>query len=344
MTSKERLLATMRFEKTDRVPVAPWQFGRVDRESALGRELLAKTDIMVDIGISGDPILGKGAKTETEQLGDTTVTVLHTPKGDLTHKYRRTEITGATVEFFLKGPEDIEKMLSIPYEAPEIDASNYFKLQEFLGDDGMALVGFATGVAIPASWFSPEGFCLAWADEPELVEKLVAVMNERLVDWIDELGEMGVEAFRLVGGEYASVQLGPDAFQRLCVQYDRELVAIMHKHGAIAHYHNHGPTMRFLEQFVEIGMDSTDPFEAPPWGNCDLREARRRMGDKVAILGNLDDMEIINQLPTEQVLAMARERLEAAGDRGFILGGTSSGTYGEHAARNFIAMAEMLSG
>ena len=344
MTSRERILAAMRFEKTDRAPVAPWQFARVDRNSPLGRELLAKTDMMVDTGIGGDPILGKGAKSVSEQIGDTTVTVLTTPKGDLTSRYRRTEITAATVEFFLKGPEDIEKMLSIPYEAPEIDASNYFKLREFLGDDGLALVAFATGVAIPASWFSPQEFCLAWADEPDLVEKLVQVCNERLMDWIDRLGEMGVDAFRLVGGEYASVQLGPDAFQRLCVKYDRELVAIMHKHGAIAHYHNHGPTMRFLEYFAEIGMDSADPFEAPPWGDCDLKEARRRMGDRVAILGNLDDMEVINQLPTEQVLAIARERLEAAGDRGFILGGTSSGTYGEHGARNFIAMAEMVSG
>ena len=60
--------------------------------------------------------------------------------------------------------------------------------------------------------------------------------------------------------------------------------------------------------------------------------------------GNLDDMEVLNKLPTEQVLAIARERLEAAGDRGFMLGGTTSGTFGEHGARNFIAMAEMVAG
>jgi uroporphyrinogen decarboxylase len=342
MTSRERILAAMRFDKTDRTPVSPCGFGHVDRHGPLGRELLAKTDMMVDTGIGGDAILGQGAISTGEQLGDTTVTVLRTPKGDLTSKYRRTEITGATIEFFLKGPEDIEKMLSIPYEEPVIDASSFFKLREFIGEEGLAMAAFATAVAIPASWFSPEGFCLAWADAPELVEKLVEVCNERLVDWIDRLGEMGVDAFRLVGGEYASVQLGPDAFQRLCVKYDRELVAIMHKHGAIAHYHNHGPVMRYLDYFAEIGMDSIDPMEAPPWGDCDLREARRRLGNQVCFLGNLDDMEIINQLPTEQVLAIARERLEAAGDRGLLLGGTSSGTYGEHAARNFIAMAEMV--
>ena len=53
-------------------------------------------------------------------------------------------------------------------------------------------------------------------------------------------------------------------------------------------------------------------------------------------------MEVVDKLPTDQVLAIARQRLDSAGDRGFILGGTTSGTFGEHGARNFIAMAKMV--
>jgi len=342
MTSRERILAAMRFEKVDRVPVSPWGFAKIGLDSPLGEELLRKTDIVADTGVGGDPILGGAARRISEQLGDTTVTVLRTPKGDLTSRFRRTEITGATVEFFLKEPDDIEKVLSIPYEPPNLDPSNYFRLRERIGDEGLAMVGMGNGVAIPASWFSPEGFCLAWADAPDLVEKLTAVATERLIAWVERLCEMGVQVFRIVGGEYASVQLGPDGFKRLCVPYDRELVRAIHRHGAIAHYHNHGPVMRFLEDFAEIGMDSLDPLEAPPWGDADLREARRRLGDRVCFLGNLDDMEIVNRLPTEEVLAIARERLDAAGDRGLLLGGTSSGIYAEPGARNFIAIAEMI--
>ncbi len=74
----------------------------------------------------------------------------------------------------------------------------------------------------------------------------------------------------------------------------------------------------------------------------DFREARRRAGDRLCFLGNLDDMEVINALSEHEVLAVARERLEAAGPTAFILGGTASGIYGEKAARNFIAMAEMV--
>jgi len=55
-------------------------------------------------------------------------------------------------------------------------------------------------------------------------------------------------------------------------------------------------------------------------------------------VGNLDDMEVLDKLDKAAVCNLARERLAAAGKRGFVLGGTASGTYGECAARNFIAM------
>ncbi len=342
MTSRERILAAMKFESVDRVPVSPWHFGKVDPEGPLGRELLRKTDLIQDTSAGGDPVLGKAAELEREQKGDTTVTIIHTPRGDLRSKHRRTEVTGATVEFFLKEPADVEKMLSIPYEPPDLDLSSYASSCDRIGDDGLVLIGIGNGVATPASWFSPEGFCLAWADAPDLVEKLTAVATERLIDYVERLCRAGVAGFRIIGGEYASVQLGPDGFKKLCVPYDRELIETIHRHGAVAHYHNHGPVMRYLEDFAAIGMDSLDPLEAPPWGDCDLREARRRLGNQVCFCGNLDDMEVVDRLRTSEVLAIARERLEAAGDRGFILGGTTSGTFGEQGARNFIAMAEMV--
>jgi len=343
MTSRERILAAMRCEKVDRVPVSPWGIGRIDLDSPLGQELVKKTDIVMDVGAGGDPFLGKAAKAEHHQEGDTWITVVHTPKGNLTSKYRRTEVTGANTEFFLKEPYDIEKALAIPFEPMDIDLTTYWKLREKIGDEGLVMIGMGNGVATPASWFSPERFCLAWADEPTLVEQLTATATERLIDFVERCCREGVDAFRIVGGEYATVQLGPQGFRRLCVTYDKVLVEAIHRHGAIAHYHNHGPVMRYLEDFAEIGIDSLDPLEGPPWGDADLAEARQRLGDRICMVGNLDDMEIIDKLPTDEVLMLARARLDSAGNRGFILGGTSSGIYGEHGAHNFIAMAEMVS-
>ena len=150
-----------------------------------------------------------------------------------------------------------------------------------------------------------------------------------------------MDAWRIVGGEYASVQLGQHAFRTLVVQYDRQVVDIMHHHGAVAYCHNHGPVMNYLDDLADIGIDAADPFEAPPWGDCDLRAAMERIGDRVCLVGNLDDMEIIEKRRRREVQEVARERLEAAGPRSFCLGGTASGTYTEKGAENFIAMVEV---
>jgi hypothetical protein len=88
-------------------------------------------------------------------------------------------------------------------------------------------------------------------------------------------------------------------------------------------------------------MDAADCFEAPPWGDCDLVAAKQALHGRVCMVGNLDDMEVIDKLDTATVVQIARERVGQAGPDGFVLGGTASGTYTERAARNFIAMAAM---
>ena len=125
------------------------------------------------------------------------------------------------------------------------------------------------------------------------------------------------------------------------IPYDKEMVDIIHAYGGIAYYHNHGLVDRFLEMFAEIGMDALDPMEVPPYGNVDLADAKRRLQDKVCMVGGLDDMEVLESLDEATVREMGRQCLEMAGPDGYCLGGTASGTYTEKAARNFIALVDV---
>ena len=149
-----------------------------------------------------------------------------------------------------------------------------------------------------------------------------------------------IETFRIIGGEYVSTQVGPGGKEALIRKPDKKLIEIIHEYSGIAFYHNHGPMMNFLEDYAYIGVDFLEPMEAPPWGDTDLGKAKEIIQDRYCMVGNLDDMEIIEKLDKEQVVKIARERIEQAGTRGFILSGTASGTYTEKGALNFLAMAE----
>lgn len=347
MTSRQRLLCAFQRGTPDRIPVSPQHFGRIPRDSDLAAELVRETDIMVYAGWACDCFIGSALPRETETAGNITRTVYHTPGGELTRVVTRTPITSACTEFPCKDADDVLKLLSAPYEPPTEDAvqdalRHFFTTREWLGEEGVVLFELPDAICFPAEWLSPQDFCLLWADAPDLMEQMVRVGNERLLAFVERVCRAGVDAFRIVGGEYVSTQLGPVAYDRLVRRYDKELVALMHYYGAIAYFHNHGPIMRYLDAIVDIGVDALDPLEAPPWGDCDMPKAKEILRGQVCIVGNMDDMEVINQLSTEQILAIGRRLIEEAGPDGFVLSGTASGTYGEHAARNFIALARYV--
>ncbi len=331
----------------DRVPVAPQGFGRIPRDSKLGRELVAKTDFILYANGGVNPFIGNSFQIETFKREDTTVTIYPSPLGDFKRVTKRTAATSACIDFPCKNPDDIERLLSVPYIPPTDEqicqsAQNFIAEKDWLGEEGVVLYGTGDAICFPAEWLSPMDFCLLWADAPDLMTEMVRIANERLLPFIDRLCRLGVDAFRIVGGEYASEQLGPRAYEELVVKPDRELVSLIHSHGALAYFHNHGPIMRYLPMILQIGVDALDPLEAPPWGDCDVAEAKRLLKGRICLVGNLDDMEVLDKLPTEEIVKRGLKLVELAGPDGFVLSGTASGTYGERAARNFMALAEIL--
>ncbi len=260
---------------------------------------------------------------------------------------KRTEVTNACIEFPCKTFSDVELLLSVPYIPPteeqiRQEAQRFIAEKDWLGDEGFVLYGIGDAVCFPAEWLSPMDFCLLWADAPDLMVEMVKVANERLLPFVDSLCKLGVDAFRIVGGEYVSEQLGPKAYRKLVAEPDKELVSLMHSRSALAYFHNHGPIMGYLPMILEIGVDALDPLEAPPWGDCDIAEAKGMLKGKICIVGNLDDMEVLDKLPKEEVVRRGLKLVEIAGPDGFVLSGTASGTYGEQAALNFIALAEAM--
>ncbi|MGC9320458.1 MAG: uroporphyrinogen decarboxylase family protein [Armatimonadota bacterium] len=342
MTSRERILCAIELGTPDRVPVTPWGLGRVPEDSELGQRLIRETDPFIGARVEGgDWFLGTAASTRTEQRGDLTYSVLETPHGDLYARSQRTEVTSARVEFYCKGADDVLKLLSIPYEPPKVDAAAFHERRDQIGDEGMVGVGMSNPGGIPPVYLSPRDYSLLWIENRDVFMELVRVAAQRCYHWVEECCRQGVDCFRIIGGEYASTQLGPEGFRETMLQFDRPLVEIMHEHEAIAHYHNHGPMDRFLEMIADIGVDSLDPLEGPPWGDITLAEAKARIGDRVCLLGNLDDMEVIDRVDGETIEKLAAECIRQAGPDGYLLGGTTSGTFTEHAAENFIRMVDV---
>lgn len=342
MTSRERILCAIELGTPDRVPVTPWGLGHIAEDSELGRRIIRECDPFIEASVTGgDWFLGVAVKTRAEERDGKTYSVIETPHGDLYSRYQRTEITGAHVEFFCKNADDVEKLLACPYEPPQVDTTSFLARKDQIGEDGLVCTGLTNPGGIPARFLSPADYSLLWVDNREVFMELVRVAAERCYHWVEAACRGGVDAFRIIGGEFASTQLGPEGFRLTMLQFDRPMVEIMHEHGALAHYHNHGPMDRYLEMLAEIGIDSLDPLEGPPWGDTTLAECKQRIGDRVCLVGNLDDMEVIDKVDGTTIERLAEECILAAGPGGYCLGGTTSGTFTEHAGENFLRMVEV---
>jgi len=341
MTSRQRMVAAIRHEEPDRVPVSPWGLGRLTRGQPLTEELVARTDPWLEMGSGINVWGGADAPVEWRREGNTVRTVVHAPGRDLTAVRTTTQQTTAATEYLCKSVEDIEALLAIPYKRPRIDVEAFLAHKARVAEDGLAVLGVANGLCLPNEVLGTEYCCYLWATQPDIIRHMVSLAAGRIYDALEEAVSGGVDCVRIIGGEYATQLMGPKAWEELVVPHDRPLVEMLHAHGAIAHYHNHGNMQRFIERIADLGVDSLDPIEQPPYGDMEMDEAFRRVGDRVCLVGGLDDMEVLETRPLDDVRRMGAELIERVGRRGWMLGGTSSGIYTERAARAFLALVDV---
>jgi len=75
----------------------------------------------------------------------------------------------------------------------------------------------------------------------------------------------------------------------LVTPYDKELVKLLHHYQGFARLHSHGKIKKTLKSFIEMEIDATDPVEPPPDGDVELKEAREILGNKVTLIGNIEE-------------------------------------------------------
>ena len=75
--------------------------------------------------------------------------------------------------------------------------------------------------------------------------------------------------------------------------------------------------MPFLERLAAMKPDAMETFTPPGMGaDVDLREAKRRIGDRVCFIGGFDQKEYFMQSTPEETRAAVRSCFEAAGPGG----------------------------
>ena len=136
--------------------------------------------------------------------------------------------------------------------------------------------------------------------------------------------------------------MGPRDFDEFVVRYDRRLTDVIHESGGIVWVHSHGYMNDVLEGFVEAGVDCLQPLEPPPHGDLVLADAKRRVGGRLCLEGNLECHDFDN-LDAEAMRERVRKAIaDAAPAGGFIVACASGPTspLTPRSAANVVAAVE----
>lgn len=92
--------------------------------------------------------------------------------------------------------------------------------------------------------------------------------------------------------------------------YDAELIELAHAVGQRVVYHTCGGMMPILERIAALKPDAMETFTPPGMGgDVDLAEAKRRIGDKVCMIGGFDQFHFFAGCTPDQTRAEVRRCL-----------------------------------
>ena len=334
------MLAALKCQSVDRVPVKVWgatpDFKIIHPSfEPILQAALDKTDLVVGWGMPGGTFLSDTdqvtVRTERRPSDvadyDEQIQVYETPAGPLTSVSHVSTIgrPGYVKKHLIETEEDAKRFLSIPYVPVRGDTSGFAEACEKLGDRGIVMAGFGEPMYSINALMGSETFAFWSVEHRELLHELFSTMYERIRDRIEYQLERGVgPVYGYVGPELCIPPLAsPADFREFVVAYDRKLIDLIHANDGIVWCHSHGNMGSVLEDFAAMGVDTLNPLEPPPMGDVTLAEAKARIGDRVALEGNIEKGDLYRAEP-EHIRELVRQAMRdmAPGD-GFILCPTS---------------------
>jgi hypothetical protein len=199
-------------------------------------------------------------------------------------------------ERLLKTPQDIEKLLSVPFQDYNIDKSWVEEKKQRFDDRFLILWNVNISPAAMLYHFAgPERFSLWTIDHRSLLLDAVEELAWRRLKLLEALAEAGAGPVFHCGGveDFIPPLQSPANLREFILPYEKKFIERVHELGGYVWLHSHGKVNRFLEDFVFIGADCTQPLEPPPMGDVILEDAKKRYGGQITLIGNIQTHDLM---------------------------------------------------
>lgn len=159
--------------------------------------------------------------------------------------------------------------------------------------------------------FGFEQALLGFLDDPGRAAAVLERFTEGVERIAEGLAATGVEAIK-ISSPFAGAGFLSTAFYRTFVlPYEGRIARAIEARNVRAYIHTCGDIHDRLELMAETGVSGIECLDPPPLGRVDLEDAKRRVGGRIFIKGNIDPVHVLLAGDGESVRADARRRVEA---------------------------------
>ncbi len=328
LTSNERIMRVFKNEPYDRPVLKLWGANpgqwlfHADYKCVVQRAAEI-TDIFSGAGspfnIYAGQKSGKHFKAVTRPTGDPLwmdrITTCKTPKGKMQSVERVSTVgePGYMIEHMIKEPDDIKKLLSLPYTPYKINIAPYRKECARIDDKGVVMFNIDDPVYALARLTGSENLALFSYDCRDLISETVALYSERVHNHVKAVLAEGISpVFGWVGPELCIPPLMAQRdFEEFVVNAEKPYCDTIHNAGGYVWVHCHGKVSKLIESYINMGVDVLNPLEPPKNGDVILSDVVRRFGSRIGLEGNIEIQDII--MEDKEILQLRMRECVAAG-------------------------------
>ena len=354
MTSRQRLLGAYEHRPVDRVPCSPrvwaWMlehYGDAGQERLLCMADEFGFDPHVAFGvfphvtgltpsISFD-LPGVEASVEGSRDGDLRVVrrVFRTPEGTLTDVTKVPPPGDRTygispnpvrTEYMVKRKDDLKALRCLMADKSGVSLEPYFAAERLFGERGLVMLNVMSQMCHRAGdAMAMENLMVAFYDDRGFFDELLGLFQGEMMAEVEHAIEAGVRHF-FANWYYNSMSVGwsPRIWEEVFAPQLEEMCDRVHAAGGTVNIYDDGKFMPVAETIADAGVDVLQTLTPPPVGDADLAELKRRIGDRVCLMGYVDLLYVIQRGTPELIERTVEAAINIAGPTGFILGTSDS--------------------
>ncbi len=180
-------------------------------------------------------------------------------------------------------------------------------------------VASAPGGITINTYMNLRGSELAMLDLVERPDFVTAIMNmqvEAMIQRSEALLQAGIDALYIGDAAASATVISPRHFARFCLPAYRKFCEHFKDRHILIYIHVCGNSNPILEMLADTGVHAVEPLD--PLGGVSVADARRRIGDQVALMGGVSTLTLAHGTP-EQVQSAAIRVCREGGPHGYIL-------------------------